>query len=141
MKTKIIIAMFAVAIATSCAPKNPLADLREEQRFFIFGDDESRVAFMGSPFEGKSASCNANDMMQGYSFSQADGAVLLESIRPSGVEEHTVTSISSNGADIVVRAKNGANLPFSLLFSEIIDDQVKISFDGEGKATYLRCIK
>lgn len=141
MKAKILIAVIAVAFAASCTPKNPLANLQEAQRFFIFGDDESTVAFMGSPFAGNSVSCNADDMMQGYSFSQVDGAVQLESIRPSGAERHTVTSIATNGSDIVVRAKNGANLPFSLIFSDIQQNEVQISFDGEGKSTYMRCIK
>jgi len=141
MRAKVVIAIACAVVAASCVQKSPLADLQEEGRFFIFGDDESAVAFMGNPVDGKPVSCNPDDMMQGYSFSQTGKLVHLESIRPSGVEQHAVTSISSDGADIVVRAKNGANLPFSLRFSEIDGSNVQISFDGEGKSTYQRCIK
>lgn len=141
MKYKIAIGIFSVLLAVSCGRQDPLSKLNEEQRNFLLGDDESRIVFLGSPQSGAGLSCNPNVMNQGYTIEKTDNDLLLKSIRPSGTEAHTVKDIEVSGDNIAIKARNGANIPFNLIFSDTNIDGAVISFDGEGKAEFKRCIK
>ena len=129
MKYKVAIGVFSVLLAVSCGRQDPLSKLNEEQRQFLLGDDESRIVFLGAPQSGAGLSCNPNVMNQGYTIEKTDNDLILKSIRPSGTEAHTIKDI------------DGANIPFNLIFSDTNIDGAIISFDGEGKSQFKRCIK
>ena len=86
-------------------------------------------------------SCEASEMGQGYRFKIKDGVFFIESIRPSGVEKHIISSVESSDDKIIIKAKNNANLPFKLIISNISDENANISFGGEADSLFARCIR
>lgn len=140
MKKLLIFSLCLFSIA-SCGVKDPVSGLNETNKLFLFGDDESKITFLGWPIIGDSPSCNPEDMGQGYSFIKNDDGFIIESIRPSGIEKHKINSIKSFDNKIEIKAKNGANLPFSLILSNISGSNVEISFDNEVNSRFLRCIR
>lgn len=131
----------ALLFVSSCGSKDPLSGLSESDKLFLFGDDESKITFMGWPNNGTKASCNPNSMGQGYAFIMDGNSIFIESIRPNGVEKHKINKISASDGFIEIKAKNGANLPFTLKFSEIGESATFISFDGEANSQFVRCIR
>ncbi len=138
MKKQIIL-LLATTIISSCGSSDPISGLKEAERNFLFGDDESKITFMGWPLSGTEPSCNPSSMGQGYAFVMDGKSVLIESIRPNGTERHKVKQISSNTEGIDIKARNGANLPFNLKITNISDSGAFISFDGEANSKFVRC--
>lgn len=135
--------LFGIAFIalSSCGAKDPLSGLSESQKLFMFGDDESKITFMGWPSNGQKVSCNPSIMSQGYAFIIDEKSLFIESIRPSGTERHKISDIVSSNGNIDVKAKNGANLPFSLKFTNFAENSVSISFDGEANSEFRRCVR
>lgn len=138
---KRLLAFAAILILSGCGTKDPLANLGEVEKAFLFGDDESRIAFLGKPNGGAEISCDPRNMGQGIIFMSDDKGVWIESIRPSGTIKHKVKAVQMDNQDIKVEALNGAGVPFTLKFSQIEDDKANISFDGDKASEFLRCIK
>ncbi len=139
---KSLILLCSVLAFVSCTKKNPLDTLQEKTKYYLMGDDESQISFLGWPNDKSSRpSCEASEMGQGYRFKITDGVFFIESIRPSGVEKHIVTSVENGEDKIIIQAKNNANLPFKLIISNISDENAKISFGGEANSPFARCIR
>jgi hypothetical protein len=140
MKKYIIVLCALIALA-ACEQKEPLSQIDEGTRYFLFGDDESRISFMGIPADNGIARCDPTNMQQAYGLRQGDAGVFIESVRPSGVERHIVRAINGDKAKITIRAKNNANLPFTLVFTNINETGADISFDDTPKQHYARCLR
>lgn len=138
---KKLLAFAAVLIICSCGTKDPLINLGEVEKIFLFGDDESRIAFLGKPQSGATLSCDPRNMGQGIILMVDDKGVWIESIRPSGTIKHKVNLVQMDDQDIKVEALNGAGVPFTLRFSQIEGEKAHISFDGDKASEFLRCIK
>lgn len=138
---KLLMASACLMLLISCGKDNSLDNLSQNDRYFLFGEDESKITFLGWPISGGKPSCNPEDMGQGYSFIQSDKGFFIESIRPSGVERHKIHSIIHNGNNLEIKARNAASLPFSLVFTNIETNSVNISFDGEQNTSFLRCVR
>lgn len=138
---RIIVGLFIGLVLCSCSPKDPLAKLGEEHKVFLFGDDESHIAFMGKPSSGSSLSCDPRSMTQGFIFKIEEKRVIIESIRPSGTVQHIIKSIEDGPSEINIKAMNGANIPFGMQFSNLSENGASISQDGEPSSDFMRCIK
>ncbi len=138
---KLLIFSLGLLVLASCSIKDPISSLDENDKTFLFGDDESKITFLGWSIIGDEPSCNPENMGQGYSFIKIDDDFFIESIRPSGVEKHKINSITHSNNVIEIKAKNGANLPFKLILSNIMANSVEISFDNEQNSRFLRCIR
>lgn len=138
---KIIVAVITAVLINGCSQKDPMESIGEEHRVFLFGDDESHIAFMGQPSEGSELDCNPSKMAQGYIFSAEDKKVVLESLRPSGSIKHMVTEINDAADSITIKAVNGANIPFDMKFTNLSENGASISQNGENASDYVRCIK
>ena len=141
MKKSLILLCSILALG-SCTKKNPIDTLEEKTKYYLMGDDESQISFLGWPnIKTDKPSCEASEMGQGYRFKIKDGVFFIESIRPSGVEKHIISSVESSDDKIIIKAKNNANLPFKLIISNISDEDANISFDGEANSLFARCIR
>lgn len=138
---KSLILMSCILAFGACEKKDPIASLDEKTKYFLMGDDESPISFMGWPSNGGESSCNASQMGQGYSFKQTADGLFIESIRPSGIERHKINAINIGSGTIKIKAKNNANLPFALILSNVSENAVDISFDGEAKSNFVRCVR
>lgn len=138
---RIAAGLFIALLVSGCAAKNPLENLGQEHKTFLFGDDESNIAFMGDPLDSKSLSCDPRQMRQGYIFKIEEKRIIIESIRPSGTVQHIIREIVDAPDKITIKAMNGANIPFSMVFSDLKDNGASISQDGEENKEFIRCIK
>lgn len=138
---KIATSLVFILALSACAVKDPLEKLGEAHRTFLFGDDESNIAFMGQPASGDKPNCDPRQMKQGYVFKIAEKRVLIESIRPSGTVQHIVKEVVDSPSSITIKAMNGANIPFSMVFDNLTDSSATISQDGESAVEFIRCIK
>ena len=138
---KLFVGLFIGLFLCSCSPKDPLAKLGEEHKVFLFGDDESNIAFMGKPSSGDNLSCDPRAMTQGYLFKIEEKRVIIESVRPSGTVQHIIKTINDGPATINIKAMNGANIPFGMQFNNLSENGAAISQDGEPASDFIRCIK
>jgi hypothetical protein len=132
-------AVCCLALAAGCAPPDPLEGLTSADRAFLFADSESSAAFMGMAAGGGLPSCDPRRMNQAYVLVDTRTGLYLDSVRPSGVERHRVSSVAAVSGGFEVKALNGANLPFTLQIVRAGYSIAEISWDGAEPETFLRC--
>lgn len=126
-------------VGAGCAPNDPLSDLSQEDRVFLFAEEGTNVPFLGQPVDAGPLNCYPQRMNQGYALIDTDKALWLESIRPSGVEKHDILSVETVQGGFIVKAKNGVGINFDLLIERKGKDQALISWDGAPAQLYKRC--
>lgn len=129
----------AALLATGCTPTDPLAGLTSEDKTYLFADTGTDVPFMGQPIDAGPLNCYPQRMNQGYVLIDTDEELWLDSIRPTGVERHRVSSVALTSDGYLVKAKNGVGVNFDLLISRKDEDLATISWDGAPSQVYRRC--
>lgn len=128
-----------LTLLAACGAGDPLAGLSADDKAFLFADSESSAAFMGQPTDRAALDCTADRMNQAYVLVDTERDLWIDSVRPSGVERHKITSVTGGGGRFEIAAKNGAGLPFELIVDRFGDNQADISWDGAPAERYLRC--
>jgi hypothetical protein len=129
-----------LALASACAqPKDPLAELSVDDRVFLFGETDTHAPFLGQPVDNGPLNCYPQRMNQGYVLVDQDKSLYLDSIRPTGIERHTILSVTKTDTGFEVKAKNGVNAPFSLIVERRSPSGAMISWDGAPAEAYRRC--
>jgi hypothetical protein len=122
-----------------CAPKDPLAQLTEEDRAFLFAGPNTNAAFLGQPDDGGPIACNPGRMSQGYVLIDEPKAWWLDSIRPSGIERHKILRVETTAEGFDVTAQNAIGVSFQLQIEQRGRQKASISWDGAPAESYLRC--
>lgn len=124
----------------ACGGKpDPLASLSADDRIFLFADSDTNAPFLGQPVDNGPLNCYPQRMNQGYVLIDTATALYLDSIRPSGVERHTILSVAKTDQGFIVKAKNGVSAPFDLIIERQGIDRAIISWDGARPEVYRRC--
>jgi hypothetical protein len=139
--TKMLGSIFVVAALSlgGCAKPDPLVSLSPDDKVFLFADSETHAPFLGQAVDNGPLNCYPQRMNQGYVLIDTDKDLWLDSIRPSGVERHTVLSVAKNDMGFVVTAKNGVGVNFNLIIERQGIDRALISWDGAPAEQYRRC--
>jgi hypothetical protein len=137
-----------VLLASACSGANAppvdqaqqlLSSINETERNFLFGGSTSSAAFFGQPIDGGPIGCYPQRMNQAYVLVDKPDGVYIDSVRPTSVERHQITSVVPDGRAYTINAKNAAGAPFALKVNRLSNDQAMISWDGTKASKYQRC--
>jgi hypothetical protein len=139
VKLRSVCLVVAFVALGACTPRDPLAGLSSEDKVYLFADSETSAPFLGQPLDNGPLNCYPQRMNQGYVLVDTETDLWLDSIRPTGVERHKISSVKVVDNGYVVKAKNGVGVSFELLIDKKDKDLAMISWDDAPAEIYRRC--